>query len=341
MRAEPRALAPLPLLVVTGFLGSGKTTLLNALLKRPAFADAAVLINEFGEIALDHVLVSEAREELVVLASGCVCCSLRADLVTQLESLLAQRERGELPRFSRIVLETTGLADPVPVIQTLLKHPALCEALYLDGIVCTVDAQHGELTLRREAEAQKQVSIADRLLLTKVDLCDRAQIARVRAVLAALHPGAPILHSRLGEVDEDYLSGLGHLDTRAILRAAAHHPGPAAGHDLERVSALSVGFDAPLDFSSFALWVSLLTQLHGAHVLRLKAVISARGEPHPLAVQAVQHVVYPTLALPHATDLQGKSQVVLLTSGLSADVREALRTQLVALASDAWPQARG
>lgn len=331
MCAAPRASAPLPLLVVTGFLGSGKTTLLNALLKLPAFADAAVLINEFGEVGLDHLLVREAREELVVLASGCVCCSLRADLVAQLSNLLAQRERGELPRFSRIVLETTGLADPVPVIQTLVKHPSLSEALYLDGIVCTVDAQHGAATLAREPLARKQVAIADRLLLTKVDLCDRAEIARVRAALDALHPGATIQHSRLGAVDADFWSGLGHLDTRAVLRAADSHE--HAPHDLARVSATCESFDTPLDFPRFALWVSLLTQFRGEHLLRLKAVISARGEPRPLAVQAVQHVVYPPLELPAASVPEGESRVVLLTSGLAAAEREELRAELRALAT--------
>jgi G3E family GTPase len=335
MPDQPRASAPLPLLVVTGFLGSGKSTLLNALLKRPAFADAAVLINEFGEVGLDHLLVREAREELLVLASGCVCCSLRADLVAQLSQLLAQRERGEVPRFSRIVLETTGLADPVPVIQTLMKHPSLSEALYLDGVVCTVDAQHGVSTLAREPQARKQVSIADRLLLTKVDLCDHAQIARVRAALEALQPGAPIRHSRLGDVDGDFLFDLGHLDTRAILRAAAASALPASeAHDLARVSAISVVFDAPIDFPRFALWVSMLTQLNGERLLRLKAVISARGEARPLAVQAVQHVVYPTLELPAVTDLNGKSQIVVLTHGLSAAQQDALRAELLELARD-------
>jgi G3E family GTPase len=328
MCSAARVEGPLPLLVVTGFLGSGKTTLLNALLRQPAFADAAVLINEFGEVGIDHLLVREAREELVVLASGCVCCSLRADLVAQLSELLEQRERGTVPRFSRIVLETTGLADPVPVIQTLLKHPQLSEALYLDGIVCTVDAQHGAAALAREPEARKQVSIADLLLLTKVDLCDRAQIAQVHAALEALHPAAPIRHSELGVFDGT-LSGLGHLDTRAILRASARHESGA--HDLTRVSAVSVVLDAPIDFERFALWVAMLTQLNGERLLRLKAVISARGEPRALAVQAVQHVVYPTLELPSTTDLEGKSQIVVLASGLSDAERDALRAGLLEL----------
>jgi G3E family GTPase len=322
---------PLPLHVLTGFLGSGKTTLLNGLLKQPQFADAAVLINEFGEIGIDHLLVREAREELVVLASGCVCCSLRRDLVEQLLSLLDQRARGELPRFSRLVLETTGLADPVPIVQTLLTHPVLRDALYLDGIVCAVDAQLGAETLAREPEARKQVALADRLLLTKVDLADAAQIARVSSAARALNPDAPMRHVRTGEVDAEFLRNVGHLDTRGILRDAQQ-----ASHGV-RVDALSACFDEPLVFANVALWVSMLTQLDGERVLRLKAVISARGEPRPLALQAVQHVVYPPLELPASTNLNGRSQIVVLTRGMSAAERAELHASLLGLGGTGAP----
>ena len=328
---RPAPIKPLPLHVLTGFLGSGKTTLLNALLRRPQFADAAVLINEFGEIGIDHLLVREAREELVVLASGCVCCSLRKDLVEQLLGLLAQRERGEVPAFSRLVLETTGLADPVPIVQTLMKHPLLSEALYLDGIVCTVDAQLGAATLEREPEARKQVSIADRLLLTKLDLATPAQLASAEAALRALQPSAPIAHSRAGEVDVEFLYNVGHLDTRDVLGRAADAEGAQHAHEPD-VDTLSVCFDEPLVFANFALWVSMLTQLQGERLLRLKAVISARGEPRPLAVQAVQHVVYPVLELPQSASLNGQSRVVLLTRGMSPEQRAELRASLLELA---------
>jgi G3E family GTPase len=309
--------APLPVHVLTGFLGSGKTTLLNALLVRADFADAAVLINEFGAAAVDHLLVREAREELVVLPSGCVCCTLRGDLVAQLSGLLEQRARGEVPPFTRVVLETTGLADPAPIVQTLVKHPQLAEALYLDAIVCTVDAQFGAGTLARHAEARKQVAIADRLLITKTDLADASCVRELAQLLARLNPAAPIRACANGAVDADFLRLVGHLDTRSILREGELSPtaqGDLHGHS--QVEALSVTFETPLAFDSFALWVSMVTQLLGEQLLRLKAVISARDEPAPLAIQAVQHVVYPPLALPAVKELAGKSRVVLLTCGM-------------------------
>lgn len=320
--------APLPIHVLTGFLGSGKTTLLNQLLTSPRFADAAVLINELGEIPIDHMLVRDAREELVVLASGCVCCTLRSDLVEQLSTLLEQRAQGVVPRFSRIVLETTGMADPAPIVQTLLKHPTLCEALFLDGIVCTVDGQLGSATLDAQLEARKQVSIADRLLITKADLATPEQLTALANKLRSLNPEAEQLRSVMGQVDARFLLDIGHLDTRSIATALT----PAGhGHADDEVQRFSRVLDTPLDFGGFSLWVAMLTQLWGERILRLKAVVSARGEPHPIAVQAVQHVVYPPLDLPHNSHLAGKSYVVVLARGLSESEHAELAASLAAL----------
>jgi len=323
---EPEA--PLPMHVLTGFLGSGKTTLLNALLTSPRFADAAVLINELGDIPIDHLLVRDAREELVVLASGCVCCTLRTDLVQQLGSLLAQRSSGELPRFSRIVLETTGMADPVPIVQTLLKHPTLSDALFLDGIVCTVDGQLGLTTLETHAEARKQVCIADRLLITKADLGTPAGLHELQQKLRGLNPEALQLRTTMGSVDTGFLLDIGHLDTRSIAASSLPDSHEHAGDEVQRFSMV---LDAPVDFRGFSLWVAMLTQLWGERILRLKAVISARDELNPIAIQAVQHVVYAPLDLPRKTNLNGKSYVVVLARGLSESERAELRAGLQAL----------
>ena len=332
--------------VLTGFLGSGKTTLLNRALRTPRFADAAVLINELGEIAIDHLLVRETREQLVVLASGCVCCTLRTDLVEQLTTLLDQRMRRELPAFSRLVLETTGLADPAPIVQTLVAHPALRDRVYLDGILCTVDAELGVRTLEAQPTARKQVAVADRLLVTKRDRVDASLLVLLEQRLAALNPGAQRLfasHADAGAL----LAGAGHLDPRDILvrdfvptsRAPAiRGPGalPAIAGDAEHlsgVSQVSVTLPHPIDFRSFSLWVSFFTQVWAERVLRLKAVISAQGEPHPIAIQAVQHVVYPPLDLPPLPELAGKSHVVLLIQDLTPQERDQVTQSLLALAT--------
>jgi G3E family GTPase len=339
-RAMPRPSAPLPIHVLTGFLGSGKTTLLNRALRTPRFADAAVLINEFGDIAIDHLLVREAREELLVLASGCVCCTLRKDLFEELNTLLDQRARGQSPAFARLVLETTGLADPAPIVQTLVADPTLRERVYLDGIVCTVDAQLGLRTLETQPSARKQVSVADRLLLTKRDCADPAQLPELERLLAELNPAA---ERRWVAPDDDagaLLSGAGHLDTRGILvpapRARAIRggtPAAASGAHLAGVSQIAVTLPHPVDFRSFSLWVAFLTQFWAERVLRLKAVLSARGEDHPIAVQAVQHVVYPPLDLPPLPELAGKSQVVLLMQDLTSAERNQITQSLLALAT--------
>lgn len=305
---------PLPLHVLTGFLGSGKTTLLNRLLSAPRFSDTAVLINEYGAVPIDHLLVREAREETRVLASGCVCCTLRTDLVEQLSLLLEQRASGELPRFRRVVLETTGLADPAPIVQTVLKHPGLSDALYLDGIVCTVDAQLGAHTLRSQPEAQKQVALADRLVLTKLDLVsDDAEVKALLARVRRENPSAPIVRTRGTPDDAELLLSGGHLDTRTVLYAQNNAPSAHLGD----IKQLALTLERPLKFESFSWWVAMLSQLWAERILRIKAVISAVGEPTPIAVQAVQHVVYPPLNLPPLPELAGKSHVVVLTRGLS------------------------
>jgi G3E family GTPase len=324
---EPPALTPaLPVHVLTGFLGSGKTSLLNRVLRTPRFADAAVLINEFGDIAIDHLLVREAREELVVLASGCVCCTLRQDLVAQLSELFEQRRSGSIPRFSRVVLETTGLADPAPIVQTLVSHASLSELVYLDGIVCTVDAQLGLSTLEKQASAQKQVMVADRLLITKRDLVPADALPALLARLDQLNPRAQRVILQPDDDAAKLLLDTGHLDTRDVIFYPAESP------HLDRVGQFSLSLEQPVDFRSFSLWVSLITQFWAERILRLKAVISARGEPNPIAIQAVQHVVYPPLDLPPMPELAGKSHIVVLIQDLSDAERSELERGLRAAA---------
>jgi G3E family GTPase len=322
----------LPFTLLTGFLGSGKTTLLNQLLASPHLARAAVLVNELVEVGIDHLLVRHANEELVVLDSGCVCCTLRKDLVAQLLELLALREQGKIPRFDRVVLETTGLADAAPVAQTMLSHPELSERFYLDGVVVTVDAQHAEATLTRYRESQAQLAIADRVVITKVDLVSSEQARRVERLVRTVNPLCKIAHAALGAVDPRFVMGTGHLDTRELGRdTKAGHEHDCEKHEHTHVRSVAVTLDAPVDFRAFSLWVSMLTQLNGERILRLKAVVCARGEPTPVAVQAVRHVVYPPLTLPETAGLGGKSHVVVLTHGMSDAELTELRAEIVAL----------
>src|SRR5499433_1481617 len=207
---EPSSLIPATLL--TGFLGSGKTTVLNHVLKKPDMAATAVIVNEFGEIGLDHLLVERSSEDVVLLNSGCLCCTVRNDIVDTLTSLFVDRAKRKVPWFTRVVIETTGLADPAPILHTLMTEPIVAARYMLDGVVATVDLVNGAATLDRQPEAVKQAAVADRLLLTKFDLAQPAAQQRLEARLALLNPSAPVLPVAQGDVDPTLLFNLGFFN---------------------------------------------------------------------------------------------------------------------------------
>ncbi len=227
----------LPVSVLTGFLGSGKTTLLQALLRHPGMARTAVIINEFGEVGLDHLLVAKASENMVLMDSGCLCCTIRGDLVDTLRDLFLKRVRGEVPEFERVVVETTGLADPAPIIHTLMTDPLLAARFRLDGVISTVDAVHGSSQLDRQPESVKQAAVADRIVLTKADVADPAATAALTARLATINPAAPVIPAAHGAIDPQVLfdAGLYNPETKSPdvvrwLREEAYRD-RQAGHD--------------------------------------------------------------------------------------------------------------
>jgi G3E family GTPase len=313
----------LPVHVLTGYLGSGKTTLLNALLLAPGLADAAVIVNELGDVGIDHLLVRHVREDVLILPSGCICCSLRNDLVATLTALVGARDAGTIPAFSRVVVETTGIAEPGPILQTLVTHPELTRSFHLDGLITCVDAELGAATLDAHVEAQLQVALCDRVVLTKVDRASPVAQEAARARIRGLNPQAKVAEACMGQLSPQFLLSVGHLDPRRIERAESV---PHAA-----VQSTSIRLDRPVRFRDFSLWVSMFTQLNAPRLLRLKAVISADGESTPIAVQAVQHIVYPPLTLPAMPELKGRSFVVLLTQGLGAEQLREVRDTLEAL----------
>ncbi len=339
----------LPLHVLTGFLGSGKTTLLNRMLREPALADSAVLINEIGAIAIDHHLVHETARgdaiDIVVLKGGCTCCTVRGDLVDALRELYARRADGTVPAFGRVILETTGLADPAPVLFTLAADPVLRHRFAAGAVLTTVDAVHGLRQLARHPECRKQVVVADRLIITKRDVADPDVVAQLTADLARLNPAADIL-------DPEVLAGLEPL-------LAARHMGDAPAHNLGSelmgraehsgdIAALALTLDRPIEWSPFAVWLSLLLHAHGDDVLRFKALLDVAGWSGPVVLDGIHHLVHPPIHLTTWPAGPRVSRMVIIAQGLpmhriEASLRDFLakhaanREPVVAILERPWP----
>jgi G3E family GTPase len=326
---------PLPVSVLTGFLGSGKTTVLRHLLTRPGGERTAIVINEFGEIGLDHHLLRKIDETTVLLQSGCLCCTVRDDLVSTLRELFFKRRAGEIPAFDRVVIETTGLADPAPIIHTLMRDPLLGMAYRLDGVLATVDAVNGWATLDAQEEAVKQAAMADRLLLTKVDLAPPEQVAALARRLRALNPAAPILELRDGAVEPAALFNAGlydpeskTLEVRRWLKAEAyaerqHHDHDHGHHDHEhapldrnrhdaRIRAFCLTYEQPLDWERFADWIEMVILAHGQNLLRLKGILNVAGEAAPVVVHGVQHLFHPPVLMEAWPDADRRSRLVFI-----------------------------
>lgn len=315
-----------PVNVLTGFLGSGKTTLLRRVLRDPAFADTAVLINEFGEVGLDHLLVGRLDEAPVLLPSGCICCALRGDLSRAMRDLHEGRRRGDLPPFRRVIVETTGLADPAPLLATVASDLVLRRHFRLGNVVATVDAVHAEGALQARPEPARQIAAADRLLITKADLVAGAQVARVAEALRRLNPAAAVSVAVDGRVDPAFVLRQGVHDPDTKLAEIRRWLGARgiAGSDASpghgAVRSFVVEHDRPMDWNAFGLWFSLLVHRHGGRLLRVKGLLDVEGSATPVAIHAVQHLIHAPEHLPAWPTPDRGSRVVFITDGLDGDL---------------------
>ncbi len=314
-------------------MGSGKTTVLNRLLAHPDTGETAVIVNEFGEIGLDHLLVDSGGEDTVLLNSGCLCCTVRGDLIETMRRLFKRRARREVPAFQRLAVETTGLADPAPILHTLMTDPLLVNWFRLDGVIATVDAAAGAQTLDAHQESVKQAAVADRLLLTKTDLAEEAATERLRTRLRALNPAARILTVQHGAVEPAALFNAGLYDAetkspdvRRWLRAEAYAEGhghghaQGHGHDVnrhdDRVRAFCLDYERPLNWDNFNAWIEMLITFYGADILRIKGLLDVEGQDRPMVIHGVQHIFHPPVPLEAWPDEDRRSRLVFITRGL-------------------------
>ncbi|MGI8569311.1 MAG: CobW family GTP-binding protein [Methylocella sp.] len=362
---QKRPPAPFPLTVVTGFLGAGKTSLLNALLRDPALGGTLVIVNEFGEIGLDHLLVERLDGDMLVMTSGCLCCSIRGDLIATLEDILRRRDNGRIAPFQRVMIETTGLADPAPVLHTIMAHPYLMLRFRVDGVVTLVDAVNGTATLDAHEEAVKQAAMADRLVLSKTDLLTAGSgaLRDLRARLKRLNPGAVLLDAAKGEATARALLDAGIYDpdrkipdVRRWLNAEAfaargaddhsahvsRHPhgdgshGEGEKHYVNRhdarIRAFCMRHEAPLAPAALDLFLELLRRAHGPRLLRIKGIVALGDDPsRPVVIQGVQHVFHPPLRLPAWPDADHGTRMVFILRDMEPSFVEALWLTLTGL----------
>jgi G3E family GTPase len=305
-----------PVNLITGFLGSGKTTLLSRLLQQPALKGAAVLINEFGEVGLDHHLLEVVDDNIVLLQSGCLCCTIRGDLAAAMRSLHSKRERGEVPPFDRLLVESTGLADPYPILSTLRADPVLCHHFRCGNVIVTVDAVNGLTQLSHHEESVRQAAAADRLVITKTDLCEETVTAEVRARLRKLNPFAPMF-TEAARVDAGDL-GLSGQDEGSIGKVIAPDAGghDHASHHDDKIRSFVVTMDEPIDWTAFGVWLTMLLNRHGEKVLRVKGILNLIGETRPVAVHGVQRLVHPPVHMKRWPDADRRSKIVFIVQDL-------------------------
>ncbi|MDX2142008.1 MAG: GTP-binding protein [Rhodospirillaceae bacterium] len=354
----------IPVTVLTGFLGSGKTTILSHVIRRPELSDAAVIINEFGEISLDHELIERTDGDVIEIKGGCLCCTVRGDLIQALHDLLLKRAEGKVRAFNRIIIETTGLADPAPILHTLMSDPLAFDKFRLDGIVTTIDAVNGLATLDAHAEAVKQAAVADRVIVTKLDLVadGQAGVSVLRTRLAALNPGHQLTFAEQGRVDPHVLIGMGPFDpaakssdVAAWLRAEAyddhghhHHHDHDHAHDHAHdddvnrhdahIRAFCFTHDRPIPEMRLRFFLQLLGALRGADLLRVKGIVNVTERPEqPAVVHGVQHVFHPLAWMREWPGADRRSKLVFIVRDIAPEHIRELMNALTAAPEPATP----
>lgn len=315
----------IPVTIVTGFLGSGKTTLISHLVRHPDMNRVALVINEVGEIGIDHDLVTSSTENITLLANGCICCSVRTDMQETLRDLFARRSVGEIFDFDRVIIETTGLADPAPVLQTLVSDTLLEAQFRFDGLVTLVDAVNFLSTLQTQSEIEKQIAIADKIFLTKTDLIVPGDLAPITAKIRAFNQSAPIIEVVQGHVAPTELMhlGLSSIKSRAKILSFLGEDGGqekylgdfVKAHD-SKIQTLSLRFEHPFTWAVFSSTLELLSNLRGPDLLRMKGIINVDGRP--VVVQGVQHIFHPPLTLPDWPNQDQHSRLVFITRNIDS-----------------------
>ena len=346
LQAEPTAqtrdplAGRIPVSIVTGFLGSGKSTLINKLLQRPDMNRVAVIVNEFGEQSIDHDLIEVSDEQMMLLNNGCLCCVLRGDLQETLRDLFLKRRSGEIIDFDRVVVETTGLADPAPVMQTLMSDTMLQGQYRLDCVVTLVDAVNAPGQLDTMQEPLKQVALADRLVVTKSDLAEAGQVEALEKRLRELNPQAPMKRSVNGEIDLPFLIDVGLTSSRSRLAeverwmGAEEHDehGHVHRHD-SAVGSFSLRYDEPFTWAAFSQCMEVLTALRGPDLLRVKGLVNVEGHKGPLVVQGVQHLFHPPIELADWPSADRASRLVFITKGIERSTVESLFAAITRVAA--------
>jgi len=346
--ADPLA-SRLPVTVITGFLGSGKTTLLRRLLRDPRMNRAAVIINEFGAVGIDHVLVEASSEQMTLLSNGCLCCAVRTDLQETLRELFVKRRAGEVIDFDRVFIETSGLADPAPVLHSLQSDGLLGAQYRLNGVVTLIDAVNGASSLDAMPEAAKQAALADRLVITKTDIAAAEAVARLEARLRAMNPYALVSTAVDGAIDPELLRDIVPASVKSLAQdpdrwlSSAKAPGEAGAYLGERaklavahdaaIRSYCLWFDSPFTWDTLSAALQVLTSLRGPDLLRVKGIVNVQGEAGPVAIHGVQHVFHPPLMLPAWHGEERRSRIVFIVRNIPRESVEALFTAVGTVAS--------